>query len=464
MTAAERLADWAVDVQTDDLPGAVRDAVCRHILDGLGVALAAARAGAAKPALTVARGLGGPPEARPLTGEPALGAPAAALAGGALVHALDFDDTHPEGLVHPSAVVLPTAFAVGQQTGSTGNDVLAASLVGYEIICRLGCGAPHGFHARGLHATSVCGTLAAAATTARLLRFTRDQMVNSLGIAGSSSGGLLEFLGAGTSTKGLHPGLAAMAGIVAARLAAAGADGPNTVIEGERGIYRALSARSADPPRVTRALGQEWEVTRIDIKRYPACQLSHAALDGGGMLRERVRAGDIATLEVEIHPDSSAIVAQPIELKRVPTSPYDAKFSLPWSLAALLIDGSLTVDSYSDAELGRDDIRELAARVVVCDAPSREPAAQAGARLNATTLAGDSVEVVVPGVPRDGQRSVNDDTLVEKFRANVGDSDVSDVLATLVLDLSGQPSLEPILDICETLTMSAPARAWRRAG
>jgi 2-methylcitrate dehydratase PrpD len=464
MTAAERLADWAVALQTDEVPRVVRDAVCRHLLDGLGVGLAAARTGAAKPGLIVAQGLGGPPEARPLAGGPRIGAPAAALAGGALVHALDFDDTHAEGLVHPTAVVLPTAFAVGQQTTSAGDDVLAAALVGYEIICRLGCGAPHGFHAQGLHATSVCGPLAAAATTARLLRLTRDQTVNALGIAGSSAGGLLEFLGAGTSTKSLHPGLASMAGIIAARLAAAGAEGPNTVVEGERGLYAALSARSADPTRVTKALGEEWEVMRIDIKPYPACQLMHAALVGGGILRERLAADDIATLEVRLHPDSIAIVAEPIEHKRTPSSPYDAKFSLPWSLAALLIDGSLTVDSYSDTELRRRDIKALAARVLVRDAPAEGPAALAGACLVATTLAGDSVEVVTPSVPESRQPALNDDALVEKLRANVGDSGVGDALATLALDLSGQPSLDPIIDVCESLTSTPSARRLRRAG
>lgn len=464
MTAAERLADWAVALQPDDVPQAAREAACRHLLDGLGVALAAARTGAATPALTVAQGLGGPPEARPLTGGPAISAPAAALASGALVHALDFDDTHAEALVHPTAVVLPTAFAVGQQTSATGDDVLAAALVGYEIICRLGCGTPHGFHARGLHATSVCGPLAAAATTALLLRLTPDQTVNALGIAGSSSGGLLEFLATGASTKSLHPGLASMAGIIAARLAAAGADGPRTVVEGKRGLYHSLSARSADPARVTRALGEEWEVTRIDIKPYPACQLMHSALAGGHTLRERLAADDIATLEVQIHPDSSAIVAQPIEQKRAPSSPYDAKFSLPWSLAALLIDGSLTVDSYSETELHRPDIEALAARVVVREAPSEGPAAEAGASLTAVTLAGACVEVIAPGAAGSEQKAVNKDALVEKLRANVGDSSVADVLATLVLDLPGQPGVGPILDVCESITMTASARPLRRAG
>jgi 2-methylcitrate dehydratase PrpD len=438
-TAAVLLAEWAAAVGLEDVPDSARQAACRHLLDGLGCAIGAARAGVASPALAVAAGLQGPPDALPLHGGQRLSSPAAALANGVLVHALDFDDTHAAGFVHPTAVVLAVAFAVGQEVGASGAEVLLASIIGYETICRIGAAAPYGFHARGLHATSVCGPLAGAAVAARLMGLDTATTVNALGVAGSASGGLMEFLASGSSTKQLHAGTAAMAGVIAARLAAAGADGPATVLEGERGLYSALSARPAEMSLVTSGLGESWEVERIAIKPYPSCRLTHAALDAAKLLRERVPAEAARDLEIQVHPDAAAYVGWPDALRRRPRTAYDAKFSLPWSVAALLIDGELTVDSYSPQMLERRDIAALAARARTTALESPLGAADAPARIVARLRDGSVHEAAVPG----GSGGASDPAAVgAKFVANAGPG--SEALAGLVLDLPHQPSLEEI--------------------
>ncbi|TMR27748.1 MmgE/PrpD family protein, partial [Nonomuraea zeae] len=294
MTAAAGLADWALGLRLDAVPERARQAAIRHLTDGFGCAVAEPPHGS--PAVAVALELGGPPQATVIGTRDRVGAPAAALANGALVHALDFDDTHAGGLVHATAPVLPVAFAVGEETGASGAEVLVAALIGYEVICRLGAAAPHGFHTRGLHATSVCGVLAAALVAARLYGLRPRQAVHALGIAGSQAGGLLEFLSTGADTKRLHPGLAAHAGILAARLARAGATGPDTVLEGEHGLYGALLGRPGLRP--SEDLGEVWEVTRITVKPYPACQLLHAALDAALDVMTPARAaGDAGDIE-----------------------------------------------------------------------------------------------------------------------------------------------------------------------
>ena len=441
-TAAERLAEWAATVRLEDVPDSARRAACRHLLDGLGCALGAARSGIASPALTVAAGLGGPPDALPLHGGRRIGSPAAALANGVLVHALDFDDTHAAGFVHPTAVVLPVAFSVGQEVGASGREVLLASIIGYETICRIGAAAPYGFHARGLHATAVCGPLAGAVVAARLMGLDVATTVNALGIAGSSSGGLMEFLATGASTKQLHSGMAAMAGVIAARLAAAGAEGPATVLEGERGIFRALSARPADVSVVTSGLGRTWEVGRIAIKRYPSCRLTHAALDAAKLLREQLHADDVCDLDIQVHPDAAAYVGWPDEERRRPRNVYDAKFSLPWSVAALLVDGEVTVDTYSPRMLEREDIAVLAARARTTALESPLGAADAPARLVAGLRDGSVRQAAVPGSVAGAPDPFRTSDIRAKFRANAGRD--SEGLADLVLDLPAQPSLEAI--------------------
>ncbi|MBD3926758.1 MmgE/PrpD family protein [Nocardioides cavernae] len=430
MTVTSDLAAWALGLHHDDIPEEVAAAARRHLLDGLGCAVAAARRGLADPALTVAAGLGGPPEATLLGRGTRVSAPAAALATGTLVHALDFDDTHAGGLVHATAVVLPALLAVGEEVGASGDEALVAAVIGFETVCRIGGAAPHAFHQRGLHATHACGVFAAALVAARLLRLTEAQTVDALGIAGSSSGGLLEFLATGSDTKQLHPGLASHAGILAARFAAAGADGPDSVLEGGRGLYAAHADGQADPALVVADLGVRWETTQITLKPYPACQLMHAALDAG--LRTLVDGpldpARVHTVTVEVHPDSAAIVCE--RDKVVPRTAYDAKFSLPWSLAALLTDGGVGVDTYARDSLDRPAVAALATRVRVHEVPDPRVAADAPSRVEVVLVDG---EIRTGRVERSATASPT-----TKLGGNLGCADATAALTAAVdtLDLT----------------------------
>ncbi|MBB5078927.1 MmgE/PrpD family protein [Nonomuraea endophytica] len=489
MTAAETLAAWGLGLRLDDVPDEARAAALRHLLDGLGCATAATRQTAAWPtaarqtaacptaarqgeppeetsqtgeqdrarpgaaagdgtaqdsgvvgegawaAVRVAGEMGGPPEATVFGSGRRVGAVAAALANGVLVHALDFDDTHALGLVHATAPVLPVAFAVGEETGASGAEVLTAALAGYEAICRLGGAVPHGFHARGLHATSACGTLAAALVAARLYGLTHAQAVAALGIAGSMSGGLLEFLNTGASTKQLHAGFAAQAGVLAARLARAGASGPATVVEGEHGLYGALLGRPGVDPFGD--LGRGWEVTRITIKPYPACQLLHAAVDAAKVLRGLAAAEEVAGIEAEVHDDAAALVCG--AGKERPRTPYAAKFSLAWCVAAMLVDGELTARTFARPE--RADVCDLAARVRHVPSGHRGPAADQHGRLRARLTDGRRVVAEVargsggPGDPRI-DRLVADKALGNGLSARAVD---------LALRLHELPALDDLL-------------------
>jgi 2-methylcitrate dehydratase PrpD len=450
MTIASRLANWAIGLSLSDVPADARRAACRHLLDGLGTALGALATGDAAPAVAVARGLGGPPEATLLGTRERLGAPAAALAAGTLVHALDFDDTHAEGLVHATAATLPAALAVGEQVGATGAQVLAAALVGYEVTCRVASATPHGFHERGIHATHAAGVIGAATVAARLIGLDAGATVQAMGIAGSSAGGLLEFLHTGASTKRLHPGLAGHAGIVAARLAAAGGTGPPSVLEGPAGLWAALSARPADPDRVLRGLGERWEVTRITIKPYPACQLSHATLDATAGLADEVRAagGPAAVAEViaEVHPDSAPIVCRPGGDGR-PRTPYDAKFSLPWSVAALLVDGAVSVATYAPESVRRLEIAELAARVRTVPAPSDRVAAEARGRVVVRLRDGRELTGAVDRSRGGPDAPLSDDAVLAKVSGLAGESPAARRLAATTMDLADQPDLSGLVEL-----------------
>ncbi len=449
------LATWAHGLTVDDLPEHVRHAASRHLLDGVGNAVAARRLGHGGAGWQVADALGGPEEAFALTGQRKLSSPAAAMATAVLVHALDFDDTHAGALVHPTVVSLPAAFSVGQEVGATGAQVLTAAVLGIESACRLGAVSPHGFHTRGMHATAVVGPLASALAAGVLYGLSVEQLVHALGIAGSSSSGLLEFLDSDADTKALHPGSAGFNGVLAARLAAAGASGPASVLEGRRGLYAALSGRDADLSVLTDDLGERWETTRIGIKPYPSCQLMHVTLDAvTEAMAQSFAVDDITDIEVFVHPDSIAIVCGPNAGVNAPRSTYDGKFDLPWSVAALLHDGAVNVATYTAESIAREDILKTARKVRVTELVSDGPAASAPGRAVVTLADGRILDGSVAGSRGSIALPLDDAGLLAKFTANCGDHPRGDELADRIFGLDAEPNLTNVLDLAALVAHS----------
>lgn len=459
---ARELAAWVVGPVS--VPAAVEHAALRHLLDGLGNAVAGARAGAAAPAVTVALGLGGPQEATVLGTRDKISAVAAGLANGTLVHALDFDDTHAGGLVHSTSVVLPAAFAVGEQVEASGREILDAAVVGYEVACRVAAAAPNGFHSGGLHATMVAGVFSSAAIAARLMKLDVETTVNALGLAGSQAGGLLAFLATGASTKQLHPGFASQAGIQAARLAQAGATGPDTVFDGPHGVYEALAPAAlakgvVDRTVLTRGLGStqtdDWETTRIGIKPWPTCQLAHVTMAAAqeALSLAGVDASEVVALHAQVHPDSAAVVcAEDRDLAR-PASGYAAKFSLPWSVAAILVDGHVGVETYAESNLTRAEISDLAAHVTWDVVDPGVVAADAAGDVVLTLADGRTVAGHLDRSPGGGSNPLSDEGLYAKFAGNAAPHDPA-LAADLAAALRALPEAA---DLTTVLTLAAQA-------
>lgn len=445
---ADRLGAWIVE--PGEIPAEVHRAATRHLFDGVAAALGAVRRGEGGAAVKVAAGLGGPAEAMIWGSGERVSAPAAALANATLVHALDFDDTHAGGLVHATSVVVPAAIAVGDQVGASGRQVVEAAVVGYEVACRVAGAAPHAFHHRGVHATMAAGVFASAAVAARLMGLDAVTTTHALGIAGSQAGGLLAFLATGASTKQLHPGFASQAGIMAARLAAAGATGPETVFDGPHGVFDALTAGGAEPESIVADLGQRWETTRIGIKPYPACQLSHATLDAVLAVQGEspFRAEDVVTVRAQVHPDSAAVVCDPARDLTRPASDYAAKFSLPWSVAALILDGRLGLDSFTVESIARVEVAALAACVEVLITSADGVAADAPGHVEIVLRDGRTLAGQVPRSSGGPQNPLSDEALIAKASGLLG-RDASPLFA-LTRDLPIDRDLEALLGAIAT--------------
>src|ERR1700753_4422505 len=191
------LAAYVANLKFDDIPSAVRERAKGLPLHFLASAIRARRDAESTPSLfkmLEALALGGGGEST-VFGDAKTWTPAvAALLNGALGHSLDFDDTHADSSLHPSAPVVPAAFAVGELVGASGRDVLTAIVAGYEVCCRLGNALdPTSHYARGFHPTATAGTYGAAAAAAKLFGLSKDQIIAAFGVSGSQAAGSRKF-------------------------------------------------------------------------------------------------------------------------------------------------------------------------------------------------------------------------------------------------------------------------------
>ncbi|EKS7792058.1 MmgE/PrpD family protein [Edwardsiella piscicida] len=366
MTLSHTLSRFIVAQGQLALPAAVSDRARLHLLDTFGVALAGAEQNAARRAQTTLADVPDGEATLPVWGTPRR-APLsqAVLLNGIAAHALDFDDTHTGAILHGSALLTPVALALGQLCNSSAEQTLSAWAIGWEIAARVGLAANGGFHRRGFHATAVAGIFGACACAAVLLRLTPQQTCHALGLAGSQAAGVTEFLTHSDDAKCFHAGWAALSGIWAARLGQAGVSGPQTIFEGRFGLYKTHGQpEEATLESLTQGLGESWQLMQVSIKPYPCCHFAHATLDCARQLRRRgITPAQIARIECVIDPVAAALICEPPAAKYRPESSYAAKFSLPWLVAAVIMDDDLTLASLAPASLARPALLQLAQRI-----------------------------------------------------------------------------------------------------
>jgi 2-methylcitrate dehydratase PrpD len=374
----------------------------------------------------------------------------AALVNGVTCHALDFDDTHTGSIAHISVAVVPAALAAAQSEGASGADTIAAAVAGNEIVARLGTAVGSAFHARGFHPTSVCGVFGATAGAARLRGLDAETVVNALGIAGSMASGLLEFLADGSSTKQLHPGWAAHAAIIASRLAAHGGTGPSSIIEGRSGLYSAFLGRDhVDIETQIADLGERWETPRIAFKPYPACHYLHASVDATAqaIAETPIRIEDIDEIVALSTEAGVPLVLEPLTDKLHPRTAYEAKFSLPYSVASLLIRGKVDVSTYTEEAITEPHVLELASKVryEIKDYDTFPRALPGGIRIRLRD--GRTLEADLPYQRGGPDNPMTSEQVRDKFRANAAlaltESDV-ELLEETVMSLERRDDLRAL--------------------
>lgn len=364
-----------------DWPLAARAAARDAFLDLVGVAIRGAAEPQVRAVAAAARDWGqGPCVA---IGQAArLSPPFAALVNGAAAHVLDFDDNFNPAKTHASAVLVPAILAMADRHGASGAALIDAYLVGLQILGRIGEGLNPVHRQLGWHATATVGAIGAAAACARLAGLDATRAAWALSIAISMAGGSVAQFG--TAMKATHAGLAAQAGVMAAGLAAAGVDAGLAALDGPAGMtrlmvgrdYEAIQAEWAAKPGAqplafrTEKIGEPLFILSegLRAKRFPNCAGAHRAMDCLLAIRE---AQDFAPEDVA----AITVHAPRLSLNNLmfsaPETPLQAKFSLQFALALLLVDGTMALSHFTAETVARADLRALYGRIagVPFDAP-----------------------------------------------------------------------------------------------
>ncbi|MFI1462278.1 MmgE/PrpD family protein [Nocardia carnea] len=444
MTAAERLVDGVLGLPKV-LPAEIERIARLHLLDAIGVAVAASACGPARMLAAAPRATG--PCTVLGTGS-GTGPAEAALVNGTLIHSLEYDDTHTGSVMHGSSVLAPAVLATAEGHGLGGTEVIRSFAVGWEVLIRLGLAAPSGFQRAGFQGTSAAGPLAGALAVGVLHDFDRAQLIDAVAVAASFSAGNFTFLSRGATSKAAQAGAGAQAAISAAALVEGGITGAADVFEGDRGFFGLYARDPAAADRLGQLaddLGSRWHLVAAAFKGLPCCHFLHPFVEAVATLD---RAPERILCRVPVGQEQ--IIAVPWSRKQRPVRADEARWSLPYVLALQVVRGGVTLEDF----VGEPDPAILA----MADRIEWEPWQDSGypavfpATIEAGFADGSSRTVRIDDVDGGARRPWDIPRVIGKFRDNCARAGVAprvaeELAGTLIEapspDLSALRSLIP---------------------
>jgi 2-methylcitrate dehydratase PrpD len=438
----EGVAGFVVNTKYSDVPGEVMELGKKSILDALGLALSGSKAETAGLIEKYAGSFGFQPGGASVLGSSAKRPPRfAAFANGVAIHVDDFDDTQLAVgkdrvyglLVHPTVCVLPAAMATAEVQGLSGKDMLLAYQVGVEVECKIAEAISPRHYEDGFHSTGTCGVFGGASACAKLKGFDVAQTVRTFAIVASHAAGLRENFG--SMMKPFQAGHASESGVVAADFAALGWTGAEQILEAQRGFFHAYGG-GYDPNSIVDRLGKPWTLQRpgVSIKPFPSGSLTHPGMTE--MLRlihdNSIRAADVERVEVGTNRNMPNTL-----IHHQPKTGLQAKFSMEFCIAILLLDGKADLSRFTDAVVKRPDVKEMIARVRFYTDPEAEKAGY------------DKMTTIIKITLRDGRvvtgradfgkgspaNPMSFDDVAEKFHGCAAFADWPEAKASKVVDL-----------------------------
>ncbi len=418
---SHELARFAATTKFSDLPQDAVEAAKKSILDTLGVMLAASGVEpAVRPIIDLVLESGGKEETTVLGFGGRVPAGAAAFANGALAHALDFDSQTPWG-AHPDSSVVPTVLALAELRGRvTGKELITAVAVGQEIFIRLRCNV--GWH-MDWNLSTVVGCFSATSAGASIMQLTPEETANALGIASMQSSGTMEqIFGVGSDLRGMYAGFTSQASVNAVRLAQRGMTGIRNLFEGEAGLFKVYFKGEFEREKIVKNLGSEFLSGGMLYKFWPAVGNAHTYIHAAVelMKENQVDLGDVKEVRVYVG-DFQQRMCSPLELRQVPKTLVDAKFSLPFLVALALSKGQMRISDFTSVALEDKAVLDLARKVVpVPDSSFNWTSKLPDGKVEVLTNDGQTISRLGNSVPGTSERPMTWDELKQKFSECAG--------------------------------------------
>ena len=442
-TIAEVLAQHYANLSAGDIPRKVKDDCRTLVRDYLGVALGGSQTGSGRAARQFVLEVGGKPESTLIGYGDKVPAVHGAFVNAISSHSIELDDVDILALFHFSPPVVSAALAVAEREGSSGEEFLAAVVVGCDMMARASDATNFSLRDRGYHTTPTCGVFGATIAAARLMGLTAEQTVSALGMAGAQASGLMEMYGP-SMQKRFNPGPAARNGVTAAQMAKAGFTGTATIFEGERGFCRAF-ADEQDFEALTRGLGTDYPV-HIEYKAYSCARPIHNAIDCALAVRRELTepVSAITRMTMRRHPAWAHY-----HLNTRPRTYHEAQVSLPFSVAVGLIEGAAMFPQYQNDKLGDPAILGLMDMLVVVADDSLPRGVSC--HLTVETAGGAKLEAQIDHPKGSIANPMTEDEMRAKIHILAGPvigAGQTDQLMAAVGDVERLPAIAPLLQLC----------------
>jgi 2-methylcitrate dehydratase PrpD len=360
-----KLSKFVDGTRYDAIPPMALETAKTAIMDCLGVAVAGGTEESARVAGRLARDEGGKEDATVYGQRFKLPTAQAALINGIAAHAHDFDHSFVVG-GQPTSPIIPAVFTVGESLGASGKQVLEAYVTGFELVAGLMLALQNAGGA-GWHANGTIGVFGASAACSKLLGLTPPQIDTALSIAASMAGGVTSNFG--TMTKPWHVGQAARNGLLSARLAKAGFTANTQTLEARNGFFECFYPTAKPDLSPIEDLGKVYALAKYGVrfKPYPCGGLTHTSIYAAILMRNenRITPETVEHVDVRVPADTAA----PLTF-RVPSVGLEGKFSMPYLIARALIDGQITLETFTDDAVRNKEVLQLLERVEMKPDPS----------------------------------------------------------------------------------------------
>ena len=393
---AEDFSNWAINLKTKDIPSDVQEVLSFLVKDISGVIVAARNEDYIQSLVKTYSNTG---NTIALGHKNIFDVFSSSIICGTAAHGEDFDDTFEGNPMHVGATMVSVFLSAGQFFKLNGEQILRGIAIGAELICRMALVSPTAMHKQGFHPTAICSVFGAAAGLGVVLGLNSKQLSSALGVAGSMASGIIEYLAEGTWTKRIHPGWAASSGIHAALLGRSDFLGPRTVFEGTHGFFKAFTIKEIekDFSHLTKDLGTRWECKNLAFKPYACGTMAQPFVDCAMQLRDKVNdLSKIKSIKAKVGEGTVHRLWEPRKEKNNPSTPYSAKFSVPYCVAVTLSKGGAGLEEFNETNIADQSILKIANLIEYEIDPNDEYPKNYTGRLTLETVDGQIIEAKQP--------------------------------------------------------------------